>query len=161
MPEDLGEGLYLAATGMGLVFLTLVIFLLILLALRSLFPGEEVAESVETDEAQAEAGVVEEAQQVSSEPVLAIQQQPSAAAVATPAGSVSGAKIAAMAVAMYLSMEQEEGAANTPVATTAGQPPQNPSGWGIQGRASLWQSQGGRPQPYDQKSHSAYPKGNK
>jgi Na+-transporting methylmalonyl-CoA/oxaloacetate decarboxylase gamma subunit len=153
MPEDLGEGLYLASTGMGMVFLTLVIFLLILFALRTLFPGEEVAEIIEAGEP-TEVVLIEESQQVSSEPILAIQQQPLAAAVTTPAGSITEPKIAAMAVAIYLSMEQKESAANT-----AGQPPQNPDGWGIQGRASLWQSQGSRPQPYDQKSHSAYPKG--
>ena len=44
MPVDLGDGLYLALVGMGLVFLSLVAFMLILLALQKLFPGEEVAE---------------------------------------------------------------------------------------------------------------------
>ncbi|MDA0988735.1 MAG: OadG-related small transporter subunit [Chloroflexi bacterium] len=158
MPEELGEGLSLAATGMGMVFLTLVIFLLILLALRTLFPGEETTETIENDEATV-SGFIEESQQASIEPAPAIQRQPSTTSVAPPAGSIPGAKIAAMAVAMYLAMEQEEGAASTLVATTAGGPPQSISTWGIQGRTALWQSQGGRPQAYDQKGHSAYPKG--
>ena len=49
MPEELGDGLYLALVGMGLVFFSLVVFMLILLALQRLFPGEEVAEVVEED----------------------------------------------------------------------------------------------------------------
>ena len=156
MPEDLGEGLELAAVGMGLVFFTLVIFLLILLALRKLFPGEEVAEIIETDGASEEAGPIEEAQPVSVELAIATPQEPSAAAVAPTGVSMSGGKIAAMAVAMYLAMEQEERTANTPAATTGGNPSQEPSAWSNLGRPSLWESQGRRPQAYGEKSHSAY-----
>ena len=151
MAEELGEGLNLAAVGMGLVFLTLLAFMLILFALQKLFPGEEVDEDVETEEAPAQVGVTQEAQ-----PVVATPQEPSAPVVAAPAGSIAGGKIAAMAVAMYLSMEQEESAANTPVSSTTVGASRSRNGWTTQGRDSLRQSQGHRPQAYGQKSHSAY-----
>ena len=161
MTEELGEGFYLAAVGMGLVFLTLLIFMLILFALRKLFPGEEVAEDVETDEAPTEVGVIMEEQQVSVQPVMATTQEPSATVVTPSAGSIAGdripgGKIAAMAVAMYLAMEQEESAANTPVPTAAVGTSHVRSNWTTRGRDALRQSQGHRPQPYGQKSHSAY-----
>ena len=161
MAEELREGLDLAVVGMGLVFLTLVVFMLILFALRKLFPGEDVAEDVETDEAPAEVGAIEEAQQVSVHPVVATTQEPSATVATTSGGSIPGRsmpgeKIAAMAVAMYLAMEQEESAANTPVPTTTVGTSQSRSDWTTQGRDALRQSQGHRPQPYGQKGHSAY-----
>ena len=156
MTEELGEGLNLAAVGMGLVFFTLLAFMLILFALQKLFPGEEVDEDVETEEAPAQVGITQEAQ-----PVVATPQEPSAPVVAAPAGSIAGhriagGKIAAMAVAMYLSMEQEESVANTPVSSTTVGASQSRNGWTTQGRDSLRQSQGHRPKAYGQKSHSAY-----
>ena len=157
MAEELREGLDLAVVGMVLVFLTLVIFMLILFALRKLFPGEEVVEDVETDEVTAKVGVTEGAQQVSVQPIVATTQEPPATVVAASGGSMSGGKIAAMAVAIYLAMEQEESAANTPVSTaTVGTFPSR-RGWSNLGRSSLWESQGRRPQAYGEKSHSAYP----
>ena len=169
MTEELREGLYLAATGMGLVFLSLLAFMLILIALAKLFPAEEVEEvdaAVET----LEAAVQEPAQEAQPAPVelapaappeqAAALPEPAAPAPAPPQAGVSGAKIAAMAVAMYLAMEQEEVAAGV----LAEAPPildlsRVPSGWSIQGRASLWQSQGRRPQAYGQRSYGAYPPG--
>ena len=70
---------------------------------------------------------------------------------------MSGGKIAAMAVAMYLAMEQEESASNTPVSTATVVTVQSRSDWSNLGRSSLWESQGRRPQAYGEKSHSAYP----
>ena len=172
MTEELREGLYLAATGMGLVFLSLLAFMLILIALAKLFPGEEVEEVEEVDEAieMLEAAAQEPAQEAQPAPVelapaappeqAAALPEPAAPAPAPPQAGVSGAKIAAMAVAMYLAMEQEEVAAGVP----AEAPPildlsRVPSEWSIQGRASLWQSQGRRPQAYGQRSYGAYSPG--
>jgi len=156
MAEELREGLDLAVVGMVLVFLTLVIFMLILFALRKLFPGEEVVEDVETDEVTAKIGVTEDAQQVSVQPIMATTQEPPATVVAASGGSMSGGKIAVMAVAIYLAMEQEESAANTPVSTATVGTFQSRSGWSNLGRSSLWESQGRRPQAYGEKSHSEY-----
>ena len=169
MTEELREGLYLAATGMGLVFLSLLAFMLILIALGKLFPGEEVEEvdaAVET----LEAAVQEAAQEAQPAPVELAPAAPpeqaaplpeqAAPAPAPPQGGVSGAKIAAMAVAMYLAMEQEEVAAAVPVvAPLILDLSRTPSEWGSQGRASLWQSQGRRPQAYGQRSYGAYSPG--
>ena len=169
MTEELREGLNLAATGMGLVFLSLLAFMLILIALGKLFPGEEV-EEVDAAIDTLEAAAREPAQEAQPAPVelapAAPQEQaaplpePAAPAPAPPQAGVSGAKIAAMAVAMYLAMEQEDIAARVPVVA----PPildlsRTPSGWSSQGRASLWQSQGRRPQAYGQRSYGAYSPG--
>ena len=169
MTEELREGLYLAATGMGLVFLSLLAFMLILIALGKLFPSEEVEEvdaAVETLEAAAQ----EPAQEAQPAPVELAPAAPpeqaaplpeqAAPAPAPPQAGVSGAKIAAMAVAMYMAMEQEEVA----VGVHAEAPPildlsRVPSEWSSQGRASLWQSQGRRPQAYGQRSYGAYSPG--
>jgi Na+-transporting methylmalonyl-CoA/oxaloacetate decarboxylase gamma subunit len=154
MAEDMGEGLYLAAAGMGIVFLTLLVFMMILFALRKLFPGEEVPE--DTAEDAAEVRVIQEAQRV-----MSTTQEPSAAgaiasAGSTVAGRIAGSRIAAMAVAMYLAMEQEEMAATILVSNTAVGASWNRSNWTTQGRDSFRQSQGHRPQAYGQKSHSAF-----
>jgi Na+-transporting methylmalonyl-CoA/oxaloacetate decarboxylase gamma subunit len=156
MPEDLGEGLYLTAVGMGLIFLSLVVIMLVLLALRRLFPGEEVAESIETDEALVTVERVKE-QQASDQRSPGELQEPSADSGGPTEGRMPGAKIAAMAVALYLAMEQEEYGTHTPVVSSAWTPAQNYSGWGVLGRASQWGSQGRRPQAYGQRSQSAYP----
>ncbi len=162
MTEELREGLYLAATGMGLVFLSLLAFMLILIALGKLFPGEEVEEvdaAVSTLEAAAQEPALE-AQPAPVELAPAAPPEQAAPAAAPQQGGVSGVKIAAMAVAMYLAMEQEEIAASVPVVA----PPildlsRVPSEWGSQGRASLWQGQGRRPQAYGQRSYSPYSPG--
>ena len=169
MTEELREGLYLAATGMGLVFLSLLAFMLILIALGKLFPSEEVEEvdaAVETLEAaaqepaqEAQPAPVELAPAALSEQAAPLPEQ-AAPAPAPPQAGVSGAKIAAMAVAMYMAMEQEEVAAGVAVVV----PPildlsRVPSDWSNQGRASLWQSQGRRPQAYGQRSYGAYSPG--
>jgi Na+-transporting methylmalonyl-CoA/oxaloacetate decarboxylase gamma subunit len=161
MTEEMGEGLYLAAVGMGVVFFTLVVFMLILFALGKLFPGEEVPEDIETDEAPGEVGVIMEEQQVRPQPVVANIQEPSATGAAASAGSIAagsiaGSRIAAMAVAMYLAMEQEERAANALVSSTTVGTAQSRGEWTARGRDSLKQSQGQRPQAYGQKTHSAY-----
>ena len=158
MPEDLGEGLYLAAMGMGLVFFSLVIFMLILLALAKLFPSE-VAEVIQTDETPA--ATEREDKQASEERTAIGVQEPLAVPAPLTEGRIPGAKIATMAVALYLAMEQEESAAQTPVATSARDPSQNSSTWSVLGRVSHWESQGRRPQAFGQRSQSAYPARNR
>ena len=160
MPEDLGDGLYLALVGMGLVFLSLVAFMLILLALRSLFPSEEVAEIVETDEDPVAAAIREaeaEEEPAIEEGATARLQEQKAAPDGPTNGRISGARVAAIAVAMYLAMEQEENVAHPPGVPSTWTPSQDYSGWSSLGRASLWGSQGRRPQAYGQRSQGAYP----
>ena len=164
MPENLGEGLYLALVGMGLVFLSLVFFMLILLALQKLFPGEEVAEDIETEEDTVARTIREmEADEEPEIEELAPPrlQEPTEAPSDPTNGRLAGAKIAAIAVAMYLAMEQEGDVAQPPVVPSAWTPSLDHSGWSILGRTSLWGSQGRRPQAYDQKSQSAYPPRNR
>ena len=171
MPEDLGDGLYLTLVGMGLVFLSLVVFMLTLLALQRLFPSEEVAEVIETDEDPVAAAITDydpvaaAIREAEADEDPAIEEQAPARlqehteALGSPTnGRISGAKVAAIAVATYLAMEQEErGVAQPPVVPSAWAPNQDHSGWSILGRASLWGNQGRRPQSYDQRSQSAYP----
>jgi Na+-transporting methylmalonyl-CoA/oxaloacetate decarboxylase gamma subunit len=156
LTEELGEGLYLATVGMGLVFLTLVAFMLILFALGKLFPGEEVAEDSETDEAAAGADATEQAGHVSVQPVFVAAQQPARISVGSGDGRIPGAKIAAMAVAMYLATEQGESVVNTTAPAATMNQFRGSSVWAIHGRESLRESQGHRPQSYGHKSHSAY-----
>jgi Na+-transporting methylmalonyl-CoA/oxaloacetate decarboxylase gamma subunit len=175
MPEDLGDGLYLALVGMGLVFFSLVAFMLILLALRNLFPSEEVAEVVETDEDPVAVVITDDDPVVAviadDDPVAAAireaeaEEEPAIAGWANAGwqeqtaapddptnGRVSGAKVAAIAVALYLAMEQEGDVEHPTVL---------PSDWSTQGRAAHWASQGRRPQAYGQRSQSAYPPRNR
>ncbi|MFH1560676.1 MAG: OadG family protein [Chloroflexota bacterium] len=154
MPEELGEGLYLAAAGMGLVFLSLLAFMLILFALRKFFPSEEVAESIETEEAPA-AVETEEAQQASEEPAPA--ELRAAAPDGAIGGRIPGAKIAAIAVGVYLATEQEEHVDQAPVVDRAAIPSLNDSAWNILGRDPSWGSQGRRPPPYGRSTRSTYP----
>ncbi|MDP6493836.1 MAG: OadG family protein [Dehalococcoidia bacterium] len=157
MTEELVEGLYLAAVGMGLVFLTLVAFMLILFALQKLFPGEEVVDDTSADKASVEVRVTDGAQQASAQPSSSIAQEPSVTVIAPSGDSMIGEKIAAMTAATYLAMEQEDNSVGTSVVAATPRPSQGASDWVSQSRALGWQSQGQRPQPYGQKSHSAYP----
>ena len=164
MPEDLGKGLYLALVGMGLVFFSLVAFMLILLALRRLFPSEEIAEAIETDEDPVMAAIKE--MEAEEEPAT-VERSPAEfqGQLAPPGGPtggrIPGAKVAAIAVALYLAMDQEGDVAHPPVVPNAWTPSRDYSDWSIQGRASHWESQGRRPQAYGQRSQSAYPPRNR
>ena len=151
MPEELGKGLYLAGAGMGLVFLALLAFFLIILALRKLFPGDEPApEGQEVSQGQPEQEAIPA---VATEvPVMAPAPQPTAA--------IAGPRVAAMAVALYLAIEQEEqlrqpleAMASVPAQAS---PPQRSSTWSAYGRESLMASHGRRPPAYGQRSQTPY-----
>ncbi|MQF48508.1 hypothetical protein FIM08_01180 [SAR202 cluster bacterium AC-647-N09_OGT_505m] len=168
MPEDFGNGLYLALAGMGLVFLSLVLLMLILFALRKLFPSEEVKEIIEANDNPMTATITDEnpvaaaINEAEVEPTIAeyvhVESQVQEAALSGPNdGRIHRAKVAAIAVALYLDMEQERDVAHPPVVPSAWPPTQDYSGWSILGRASIWGSQGRRPQAYNQRSQSAYP----
>ena len=181
MSAEFAEGLRLAGAGMGLVFATLVALMVILFALGRLFPGDEAEEADVEPETQA-AAAHDEAAEPEAEPPAAGEAPPQEVetppppapepatvlppvTVTAPRDGVTGAKVAALAVSVYLAMEQEEsgqavaGPAPSPVsASQAGpQPSQPTSNWSSLGRAALWRSQGRRPSAYGQKTHSAYP----
>lgn len=181
MSAEFAEGLRLAGAGMGLVFATLVALMVILFALGRLFPGDEAEEAAaeqetpdaathdETAEPETEHPAAGESPQQEIETPPPPVPEPTTAlppvTVTAPRDGVTGAKVAALAVSVYLAMEQEEsgqavdGPAPSPVAASqAGlQPSQPTSNWSSLGRAALWRSQGRRPSAYGQKTHSAYP----
>ena len=174
MSAEFAEGLELAGAGMGLVFATLVALMVILFALGRLFPGEEAEEGVEEPDTQTPDALDESATPITeqpapvestSAPVSEPAPEPQPAAIAAPArDGVPGSKVAALAVAVYLSMEQEEseraGAITAPSMAAEShanpQPSQPASNWGSLGRAALWRSQGRRPSAYGHRAHSAY-----
>ncbi len=163
IPENLTEGLNLAGTGMAVVFAALVVFMLILMALQKLFPGEEMELEV------LEPAKAPEAPQVAV--VNSDEEAPEPVAVmdSGAGGRIPGSQIAAMAVALYLAMEQEEQAQTTPIAATepvsATAPfptptpvaaPYGRSSWGRIGREALLDTQGRRAPSYGHRSQSAY-----
>ncbi len=81
--EDLREGLEIGGTGIGLVFLALVIFLLMMIVLKRLFPADTPSQEAPSD------GLEEEG------------QAPGAPALRRPPIE----RVAAIAVSMALSME--------------------------------------------------------
>ena len=175
MSAEFTEGLRLAGAGMGLVFATLVSLMVILFALGRLFPGEESEEAVEVPDTHAPAAQDEAAAPIAETPTLSEAPEapatepapaPQPAAIAAPArDGVPGSKVAALAVAVYLAMEQEEAeragamlARSTATATHVDtQPSQLTSNWSSLGRAAMWRSQGRRPSAYGHRAHSAYP----
>ena len=165
IPENLAEGLNLAGTGMAVVFAALVVFMLILMALQKLFPGEEM----ELEVPEPEPAEVSEAMQVTA--VNSDEEAPEPVAVMDngAGGRIPGSQIAAMAVAIYLAMEQEEQAQLTaiavtePVSATAPVPTPTPaaapygrSSWGRIGREALLDTQGRRAPSYGNRPRSAY-----
>ena len=170
VPENLSEGLNLAGTGMALVFAALVVFMLILIALQKLFPGEEIEEE-EFPEAAEPESVAEVIQVAETAPVVERAPEPPAVAVEQPVGRIPGSQIAAMAVAIYLSMEQQE--RPQPVAVVAAEPvlaqapssasppspattPYGRSSWGRIGREAMLESQGRRAPAYGNRPQSAF-----
>ena len=163
IPENLAEGLNLAGTGMAVVFAALVVFMLILMALQKLFPGEEMElEVLEPAEApEAPQVTVVNSDEEAPEPVAVMDNGAG--------GRIPGSQIAAMAVALYLAMEQEEQAQLTaiavtePVSATAPVPTPTPaaapygrSSWGRIGREALLDTQGRRAPSYGNRPQSAY-----
>ena len=139
---------------MGLVFLALLAFLLIMVVLQRLFP-EDGAPLEELGSGGGEEAVEDTAL---TEPTV----PPQAESGPGQEGRLPGAQIAAMAVAMYLSMEQEEsggqGEGEVAVTTPASMPvlPSGVSNWSLSGRTALMEGQSRRPPPYGQKLSSAY-----
>ena len=173
IPENLAEGLNLAGSGMALVFAALVVFMLILMALQKLFPGEEV--ETEVLESGAPPELVEEMVQIAeTAPVAERAPEPPAVAIEQTGGRIPGSQIAAMAVAIYLAMEQQEqprpvavmAAEPTSAATPAPAPSPGTtlygrSSWGRIGREAMLESQGRRAPAYGNRPQSAFnPRGN-
>ena len=168
IPENLAEGLNLAGTGMALVFVALVVFMLILMALQKLFPGEEI--ETEDSESGAPPELVAEMVQV-AETAPVVERAPEPPAVEQAGGRIPGSQIAAMAVAIYLSMERQEqpqpvavAAAEPVVAQAPASPPiptptdtqPNRSSWGRIGREAMLESQGRRAPAYGHRPQSAF-----
>ncbi len=168
VPENLAEGLNLAGTGMALVFAALVVFMLILMALQKLFPGEEIEEEEFPEAAEPEL-VAEVIQVTETAPVVEEAPEPPAVAVEQTVGRIPGSQIAAMAVAIYLAMEQQP----QPVAVVAAEPvlaqapssasppspattPYGRSSWGRIGREAMLESQGRRAPAYGNRPQSAF-----
>ena len=165
IPENLADGLNLAGTGMALVFAALVTFMLILIGLQKLFPGEEMEPEAE------EPSEVSEATQATEVNPDEETPEPSAVPAAETPDRIPGSQIAAMAVALYLAMEREERL--QPVAALAAEPSTGPthshpmtptpaatpdgrSSWGRIGREALLESQGRRAPTYGHRPQSAY-----
>lgn len=148
MPESLGDGLYLTAVGMGVVFFCLAALMLVLLALQKLFPGEEVAESSEMEAAPS--AVVTAVAQQSREALASVGLKEQAATHEIPTeGMAARAKVAAMAVATYLAAEQQ--AEQAAAVDHANSPFQESRDWKTLGRDLSWENQGRRPPPYGRK----------
>ena len=168
VPENLAEGLNLAGTGMALVFAALVVFMLILMALQKLFPGEEMEPEVSESGAPPEL-VAEVVQVAETAPVVERAPEPPAVVVEQTGGRIPGSQIAAMAVAIYLSMERQE--QPQPVAIVAAEtapavapaPAPTPgttlygrSSWGRIGREAMLESQGRRAPAYGNRPQSPF-----
>ena len=181
LPENLAEGLNLAGTGMAVVLVALVVFMLILMALQKLFPGEEL--DTETPPELIEETILEhQAPVVTPPPVAEVAEPPATPEPPAPPepeiqppGRIPGAQIAAMAVSIYLAMEREEqaqpvevlephpvlvptasAAPASAVSPTALDAPQPRSGWGALGRASFLESQGRRAPSYNHRPQSPF-----
>ena len=138
--EKLLEGLYLAGVGMGLVFASLVAFLLVLLVIRRVYPDSDTqseqkmnAELSENDSNKFEGPVADQSQ----EPTKAL---------------VDGEKIAAMAVAVYMQMEEEENIGQ--LVSSQSDTFSIQSNWKLDGRNALMGSQGHRPNMYGERSNA-------
>lgn len=171
LPESFYEGLNLAGTGMALVFVTLVVFMLILMALNRLFPGDELElePPASTPVAETSSG-----QQAAAVATVAEVEEPPAPPELQPAGVIPGSQIAAMAVAIYLAMEREEQSyrpvewsepevalvsASTPAPEQGAAPDdtlQPRSGWGASGRAAFRETQGRRAPSYNHRPQSPF-----
>ena len=136
---------------MGLVFVALLAFLLIMLLLQKLFPDEEVQPDEVGDGGGFATGEVASVGQAVEVQTL---------------DGLAGAQIAAMAVALYMSMEDEESGEHSDrqegedvaVTAPAAAPTEPPaaSNWTLRGRTALMESQSRRPPPFGQKLHSGY-----
>ena len=155
MPVNLANAAYIAYTGMALVFITLAIFLVVLLVLQKLFPVQQVTTAVESNVNISPVGILSE-RMSKGESMNLSSEESSVLGGESSEISTTGQQIAAMSVALYMAMEKEQATANLHQENVSDSQLHGHSGWSIQGRTSLWNSQGRRPPPYDNKPHSAY-----
>ena len=140
MTDNLAEGVYLSGIGMGLVFLTLVAFMLILLLLKRIFPGDDMAEDEDTNNSEQDV-ILDGNLNFDGTNMNAQQNQGSQGL---------GAKIAAIAVSLYLATEKDE------TLSISAENFGRQSKWNKSGRESFWDSQGGRSEPYGRRTYTPY-----
>ena len=142
MPDQLEQGLYVATLGMGIVLLSLVVLLVIVLLLDKLFR--------ENDELAVDQTIRKsDLHNVERDP-KPLNKAPFQPPTKSDRGK-SNQEVAALAVSLYLSLEQEFDIDNQNLDT-----PQYTSfsnKWKIQGRSTLMEGQGHRPPPFS-KRHS-------
>lgn len=142
MPDQLEQGLYVATLGMGIVLLSLVVLLVIVLLLDKLF-RENDQPSVDQTIRQSDLHNVDRDPKSLNKPAL----KP---LIKSDRGK-SNQEVAAMAVSLYLSLEQEFDINNQNLGET--RYPSFSNKWKTQSRSSLLEGQGHRP-PSFSKRHS-------
>ena len=142
MPEEIEQGLYIASLGMGIVFLSLVILLIIVLLLRML-PHETDPLTIDNTEEQENISAIEGDSKSSNKGKL----QPSVKSE----HDTNTQEVAAMAVSLYLTLEQELDADNH--SPEKAQDISSPSKWNAQGRSTLMAAQGHRPTPFGKRQY--------
>ena len=140
MPEEIEQGLYIASLGMGIVFLSLVILLVIVLLLRMLFPGPDPT-AIDNPEGQDGIQSIQGDFNSSNKNKL------------HPLGKIGSGtntqEVAAIAVSLYLTLEQELDIDNHNSDKT--QNVSSPSKWRNQGRSALMAGHGHRPSPFSKR----------
>ena len=136
--DNLLEGLYLAGVGMGLVFASLMAFLLVLLVIRRLYPDSDTQ-----SEQKKHSELSENDSNKFYGPPGNQGQEPTTS-------SPDGEKIAAMAVAVYMQMEEEENMGQ--LVSSESDTFSIQSNWKVDGRNALMSSQGHRPNMYGERS---------
>lgn len=146
MPEEIvksiEEGLYVATIGMGLVFFSLLMFLLVLVVIRRVFPDDDHTGDMPTTPTEAKLA-----------PTEALLEK---IYIDPPKESITGEKVAAMAVAIYLQMENLEKVQMTePVLSEVGHIGLiESSNWKLKGRNTFMNNQGQRPSTFRQRGRS-------
>ena len=138
--DNLLEGLYLAGVGMGLVFASLTAFFLVLIVIRRLYPEFETDSVQESN--------LEESEDIPSSTDPATNENQQDSTLVYP----NGEKIAAMAVAVYMQMEEEQ--AMQQLIYSGGDNPSHQSSWRLDGRNAMMSTQGHRPTSYGERSLS-------
>ena len=138
--DNLLEGLYLAGVGMGLGFASLMAFLLVLLVIRRVYPDSDT---------QSEQKMHSELSENDSNKFDSLPgdqgEEPTTL-------SPNGEKIAAMAVAVYMQMEEEENMSQ--FVSSQNDTFSIQSNWKVDGRNALMSSQGHRPNMYGERSNA-------
>ena len=143
MPEEIEQGLYIASLGMSIVFLSLVILLIVVLLLRML-PHETEPSTIDNTEEQDNISAIQGDSNSSNKGEL----QPSV----KNKGDTNTQEVAAMAVSLYLTLEQEL-AADDNHNPDKEQGISSPSKWKAEGRSTLMAVQGHRPTPFGKRQY--------